>query len=49
MDKLKAFVLGVREFRMDSTTSFDSPLIESYDRGRDLAHRLTLRCWDHNR
>lgn len=49
MDKLKAFLLGLREFRTDLTTHFDYPLIESYDAGRELAHRLTFRRYDQTR
>lgn len=45
--KIRAFVLGVREFRLGSTTHFeDYDLLCTYDRGRDLAHRVTLRHWD---
>ena len=44
--RLRAFLLGVREFRSDLTTHFDYPLIEDYDRGREWAHRLTFRRWD---
>ena len=43
----KAFVWGILEFRTDLTKHYDYPLIEDYDRGRDLAHKLTLRRWDH--
>lgn len=43
---IRAFLLGIIEFRSDLTSHFGYPLIESYDRGRDLAHRLTLRHWD---
>jgi hypothetical protein len=43
---IKAFLLGLREFRRSFTTHFDYPLIETYDRGRDLAHKVTLRYWD---
>lgn len=44
---LKAFLLGVIEFRRSLTTSFeDYELLEAYDRGRDLAHRITFRHWD---
>jgi hypothetical protein len=51
MKRLRAFALGVYEFRRDATTSFygqpnEVVLYDSYDRGRDLAHRLTLRRWD---
>ena len=45
-NKLSAFVLGMREFRLGSTTHFDYPLIETYDRGRDLMHKLTFRRYD---
>ena len=44
--KIRAFLLGVWEFRRDWTTHFDGDLIEIYDSGRDLAHRLTLRHFD---
>lgn len=44
--RIKAFVLGVREFRSDFTTSYDYPLIEWYDFGRELAHRVTFRRFD---
>jgi hypothetical protein len=43
---IRAFWLGVWEFRRDATTHFDDPLIYAYDRGREWAHRLTLRRWD---
>lgn len=43
---IRAFLLGMYEFRRDFTTHFDGDLIETYDRGRDLAHRLTMRTWD---
>lgn len=46
MARIKAFLLGVREFRTDLTTHFDYPLIEAYDRGRELAHRITRRRYD---
>jgi hypothetical protein len=46
MTTLKAFVLGVIEFRLSFTTHFDYPEIESYDWGREIAHRLTLRYWE---
>lgn len=49
MNKLSIYLLGMREFRLDSTTSFGYPQIETYDRGRDMAHRLTLRRFDHTR
>ena len=41
---LRAFLLGMREYRLSLTTHFDTPaLVDAYDRGRDLAHRLTMR------
>jgi len=44
MKILKAFLLGMREFRSDFTTSCDED--EAYDWGREIAHRLTLRRFD---
>jgi len=41
--------LGAWEFRRDLTTHFDHPEVETYDTGREWAHRLTLRHWDGNR
>lgn len=43
---IRAFILGMIEFRSSFTTNFDGDLIEVYDAGRDLMHRLTLRHWD---
>jgi len=42
----RIFLLGMREYRTDLTTHFDYPEIETYDRGRDWAHRLTFRRYD---
>lgn len=47
MKKIKAFVIGMIEFRSDMTTSFHDNLILTYDKGRDLMHRITLRKYDH--
>jgi hypothetical protein len=44
--RLRAYLNGIREFRLDATTHYDYPLIESYDRGREHAHKLTRRRWD---
>lgn len=44
--RIKAFLLGVLEFRSDMTTNPGSDLIEDYDAGRELAHRLTLRRFE---
>lgn len=47
MSKLKAFFLGVREFKLTSTTHFeDYDLLCTYDLGREWAHRLTFRHFD---
>ena len=46
MRRVKAFLLGMAEFRSIWTTNPGEDLIEDYDAGRDLAHRLTLRRWD---
>ncbi|MEI7652612.1 MAG: hypothetical protein WCJ96_11465 [Verrucomicrobiota bacterium] len=47
MKTIKAFLLGMREFRIDFTTNPGEDLIPAYDHGRDLAHRLTLRRFEH--
>lgn len=46
VNAIKAFCLGMIEFRSTVTTHFDGDLIETYDRGRDLAHRLTFRRFE---
>jgi hypothetical protein len=46
MSKLAAFAKGIREFRSSFTTHYEWPLIESYDRGREIAHRFTLRRFE---
>ncbi len=46
MKTLRVFLLGFWEFRRDFTSNPGEHLIEAYDAGRDLAHRLTLRYWD---
>lgn len=46
MHTIRAFILGMWEFRRDFTTHFDGSQINTYDRARDLAHRLTLRRYD---
>ncbi|AMM44664.1 hypothetical protein [Xanthomonas phage f20-Xaj] len=57
MKKIKAFLLGMYEFRMgytwsDPARNYDSGLSyteldEAYDWGREWAHRLTFRRWDY--
>lgn len=47
MKKIKAFILGISEFRLSCTTSYDDDdLINTYDAGREFAHRVTFRKWD---
>lgn len=46
MNKLFAYLRGMWEFRTDFTTHYGPDLIESYDSGRELAHRLTLRRFE---
>lgn len=55
MSRVKAFLLGMREFRMGYTwadpnrTVLDpyTELDEAYDWGREWAHRLTFRRYDY--
>lgn len=43
-----AFFNGMREFRSSVTTRYkDYRHYEAYDHGRELAHVLTLRYFDH--
>lgn len=44
--KLQVFLLGIREFKMSQTTHFGPELINVYDWGREIAHRLTLRRFE---
>lgn len=47
MKNVKAFLLGMYEFRRSFTQGYESySLRESYDKGRDLAHALTLRRYE---
>ena len=53
MKHIKAFLLGMYEFRTDWTTNYDhvetdegDSLQEAYDSGRDLVHCLTFRHFD---
>lgn len=44
---IRAYWLGLREFRISMTTAYeDDRLREWYDKGRDMAHRLTLRRYE---
>ncbi|WP_330728182.1 hypothetical protein [Burkholderia multivorans] len=48
MQTILAFLNGIREFRLDCTTSYDDDeLTAAYDHGRELAHRLTFRRFEH--
>lgn len=47
MKTLRAFILGMAEFRLSFTTHIaDSNLQHAYDCGREWAHRLTFRNFD---
>lgn len=47
MECLRAFLWGVVEFRSMMTRSYeDYDLLECYDKGRELAHKLTLRRFE---
>lgn len=46
MKKIYAFLLGMWEFRSSFTTHFEGDLIEIYDSGRDMAHKLTFRKFE---
>ena len=46
MKALSAFILGVWEFRSDFTSNPGEDLIEAYDWGRELMHRLTFRRYE---
>ena len=48
LKNIRAFLNGAKEFRTDFTTSYDDPdTLDWYDRGRDMAHRLTFRRYDY--
>jgi hypothetical protein len=42
----KIWLRGVREFRLGITTHYDWPEIEIYDKGREFAHKMTLRKFE---
>lgn len=46
MKKIKAFLLGVWEFRNAFTSRPEDGALLAYDLGREWAHRLTLRRYD---
>lgn len=37
MSKIKAFICGVKEYKLSVTTHYGEDLIEWYDKGRQLA------------
>ncbi len=43
MTRLRAFKLGVKEFKLTITTDPGAEFIEDYDAGRELAHLRTNR------
>jgi hypothetical protein len=47
MKNLKAFILGIKEFKLTYTTHIKN-YNESvcYEKGRDFAHKITLRYFD---
>ena len=53
MNRFRAFLLGVVEFRLTCTTGFDTgsdnrdaALYDAYGWGREWAHRLTFRRYE---
>jgi hypothetical protein len=40
INKILAFIMGVKECKSDVTTSFTEPLINYYDLGRNLGEKL---------
>jgi hypothetical protein len=47
MKTLKAFFLGMWEFKSDFTTNYDDEGLQwEYDLGRDFAHKLTFRRFE---
>lgn len=39
---------GIKEFRSEWTKHYEEPEINSYDAGRELAHKLTFRKFETN-
>lgn len=47
MKHVKAYLLGLREFRRAITQGYSCDSLQNtYDLGRDRAHRLTLRRYE---
>lgn len=47
LQSLRAFLLGMWEFRSDYTSNPGDDVIEIYDAGRNFAHRMTFRKFDY--
>jgi len=47
MRQLRAFLMGMREFRSCYTLRYPYSQALAYDRGREFAHLLTLRQFDY--
>ena len=43
INKILAFIRGVKECKSDITTSFNEPLINYYDLGRNLGDKLNRK------
>ena len=44
---VRAFLLGIWEFRLSFTTAYDDLDLEmAYDKGREIAHKVTFRYFD---
>ena len=43
INKILAFIMGVKECKSDITTSFNEPLINYYDLGRNLGEKLNRK------
>lgn len=41
--KIQAFIMGFNEWEKDVTSSFNEPLINYYDLGRNLGEKLNKR------
>ena len=44
--QIRAFLLGLYEFRSKQMTDPGLLLVDSYEAGRELAHRLTFHYFD---
>ena len=40
LEKIRAFIVGFNEWEKDITSSFNEPLINYYDMGRNLGEKL---------